>query len=323
VTLLGARDIARRLAHRVDRLVIDLLPSGHREGQEWRAGSVAGEAGNSLAVHLSGPKAGVWCDFATGQCGDALDLVRIVLRVDMARALDWSRRWLGLAGGEAELPPQIKRDTPERVPDDPDRWRRPWRAATPIVGTLAEDYLAGRWLRFVDPAGRVLRYAPCRYRRHPDTGHLEHHPALLALLCDIRSGEPCGVVNIFLQAEGRDRLRDRKGKTVTGRARGAAVMLSDFDEPTLGLAICEGAESGIALLMAGLAPVWALGSAGNFAGFPVLAGIECLTVAADADEPGRRAAAAVNAHWRQAGRQVAIVAPPAGDWADPPRTAAK
>jgi hypothetical protein len=111
-------------------------------------------------------------------------------------------------------------------------------------------------------------------------------------------------------------LRDAKGKTVTGRAKGAAVMLSAFDEPTGGLALCEGVETGIAILMTELAPVWACGGAGTLAKFPVLGGVEALTVAADGDPPGERAAEACAKRWRTAGREVAIVAPPAGDWAD-------
>ena len=62
-----AGDISRQLAARVDGLVRDLLPGGHREGHEWRCGSVAGEPGNSLGVHLTGSKAGVWSDFSAGQ----------------------------------------------------------------------------------------------------------------------------------------------------------------------------------------------------------------------------------------------------------------
>jgi hypothetical protein len=46
--------------------------------------------------------------------------------------------------------------------------------------------------------------------------------------------------------------------------------------------------------------------------FPVLAGIESLTVFCDADTPGRRAARSVVQRWRQAGKEVAIAEPPAG-----------
>jgi hypothetical protein len=39
----------------------------------------------------------------------------------------------------------------------------------------------------------------------------ELQPALLALLSDVRTGEACGIINIFLRSDGSDRLRDKKG----------------------------------------------------------------------------------------------------------------
>ena len=71
-------------------------------------------------------------------------------------------------------------------------------------------------------------------RKHPDTDELEHHPALLALLRDVQSGTPVGIINIYLAADGRDRICAREGKTVCGRAIGMAVMLSDFVSPAPG-----------------------------------------------------------------------------------------
>jgi hypothetical protein len=188
---IAPREIARMLADRVDQLVLDLLPAGHREGHEWRVGSVAGEAGHSLGVHLAGNKAGVWCDFSgsgdSGDSGDALDLVCSVFGVDMGRALAWSRRWLGLDDDEAE-PPSQRAAAPsiETEPQpDPGRWRYPWQRAQPIARTLAEAYLARRGLCFDDPKSRVLRFAARRARQSP-TGELEYHPALLAALSDFR-----------------------------------------------------------------------------------------------------------------------------------------
>ncbi len=312
----GAAAIARMLAERVDQLVADLLPGGHREGQEWRCGSVAGEPGNSLGVHLTGVKRGLWADFAAGGSGDALDLVQAVLGLGMVAALRWSSDWLGLTGDDDHdrpaAPPAVAIQPPGKSSD---LWRRPWLSARPIVGTLAEAYLGNRGSRFDDATGRVLRFAQQHPRRSP-AGHLERHPALLCLLSDIRTGEPCGTVNVYLQANGSDRIRDRKGKTSWGRASGSAVMLSAFDEPSLGLTLCEGVETGIALLMAGIAPVWCCGGAANLASFPILAGIEALTVAADADAPGQRAAETAAQRWRAAGRKVVVIAPPGGDWAD-------
>jgi hypothetical protein len=317
----AARHIARLLAERADQLAADLLPGGHREGREWRVGSIAGEAGNSLGIRLSGDKRGRWGDFATGEAGDALDLVKATLSLDTIAAIAWSRRWLGIGAAKATKPIRPVSAGANEPDADPERWGHPWQPARPIAGTLAETYLAARDLAFDDPEGRVLRFASRRARLNPQ-GRLEHHPALLALLCDVRTGEACGIINIYLRQDGTDRLRDGKGKTNTGRAKGAAVMLSDFADVTMGLTICEGPETGIALLMHDLAPVWALGGAGNLANFPVLGGIEALTSAADADEPGRNAATSVAMCWRSAGREAVIIAPPVGDWADPRRPAA-
>ena len=46
------QDISRRLAQQAESLCRELLPNGHKEGPEWRVGSVQGEAGNSLGVRL-------------------------------------------------------------------------------------------------------------------------------------------------------------------------------------------------------------------------------------------------------------------------------
>jgi hypothetical protein len=123
------------------------------------------------------------------------------------------------------------------------------------------------------------------------------------------------IINIFLQPDGRDRLRDKKGKTTTGPARGAAVMLSPFDAPTAGLSICEGVETWIKVLMTGLAPLWALGGAPNLGTFPVLGGIEDLAICADTGQTGQENATKTAARWRAAGREAVIVTPPADDWA--------
>jgi twinkle protein len=69
-----AAELAALLARDAEGVARMLLPNGKREGHEWRAGSTDGEAGKSLGVHLTGAKAGVWCDFATGENGDLLDL---------------------------------------------------------------------------------------------------------------------------------------------------------------------------------------------------------------------------------------------------------
>jgi putative DNA primase/helicase len=314
---IDVREIVCRLASQIEQLVRDLLPNGHREGHEWRSGSVAGEPGCSLGVHLTGAKAGIWCDFAGDKRGDALDLIIAVLAMSKGEAVAWAKRWLGIPEGEAVLPsrPAPASKPPETIPAA-DRWRHPWGKARPIRGTVAEAYLEARGLRFDDPEGRVLRFAARRARKNL-AGELEYHPAMLSLLSDLHSGEPCGIINCYLLPDGRDRVRDKKGKTSTGRVGGAVVLLSPFCEPCDGLVLCEGTETGIAIHQSELRPVWCCGSAGNLASFPVLGGIESLIIAADTGKAGQQAAATVTERWRQAGRKTFIVGPPAGDWADP------
>ena len=60
-----------------------------------------------------------------------------------------------------------------------------------------------------------------------------------------------------------------------------------------------------------LQPAWACGSAGNMCDFPVLAGIEALTILVDHDVSGAGQAAAETCarRWRDAGREVVRLVP--------------
>ena len=60
-----------------------------------------------------------------------------------------------------------------------------------------------------------------------------------------------------------------------------------------------------------LAPAWACGDAGHVAAFPVLAGIEALTILVDHDESGTGQANAADCakRWQDAGREVTRLTP--------------
>ncbi len=92
-----------------------LLPNGQRDGHEWRAGSVDGEAGKSLGVHLTGEKAGVWSDFATGERGDLLDLWAVARNIPLKDAIAEAKVYLGIRE------PQFHAYQPKRYrrPDKP------------------------------------------------------------------------------------------------------------------------------------------------------------------------------------------------------------
>lgn len=90
-----------------------------------------------------------------------------------------------------------------------------------------------------------------------------------------------------------------------GAAKGGVVRLCGDDEVSAGLAIAEGIETALA---APFRPVWACLSAGGMAAFPVLAGIEALTIFADNDASGagQRAANECAHRWHQRGIEVTI-----------------
>ena len=79
------------------------------------------------------------------------------------------------------------------------------------------------------------------------------------------------------------------------------VRLSPDVAVTTGLGVSEGIEDGIAVMLSAWQPVWAATSAGAISKLPVLAGVQALTIFADADAAGLHAAETCRDRWRAAG----------------------
>lgn len=168
-----AREVSAMLAHNMHALAEKLLPGGMRQGNEWVCGSVAGERGRSMAVHLHGDKAGKWGDFSTGETGDALDLVAAVLtQGNLSEAYRWAVNYLGLRdmGTVETRRAEIVRKQ-EAEPDETEEKRQKaaramWLAAVhDIRGTPVESYLAARGIPLagLGAVPRSLRFAPEHY----------------------------------------------------------------------------------------------------------------------------------------------------------------
>lgn len=326
-------ELARLLAARIEALVAEILPAGRRDGGEWRVGSLAGEPGQSLAVHLvAGPKRGVWCDFASGERGDALDLVAFArCGGDRAEAIRWSRAWLGLTAGDGKadghsgvrpaVPPAPSGAAEVAQPDR--AGRALWLSGVPIAGTPAEAYLAARGLPIAD-LGRV----PGALRFRDDAWCSERGrraPAMLA--CIVRGSEIIGCHRTFLARRldgswGKAPLR--AAKKVLGQVRGGTIPLARGRAGTPlaeaggeeTVAITEGIED--ALTVALHMPEWrvlAAVSLGNMAEIALPQSVARLVLVFDRDGENPAAARgrdrAVAAHQR-AGREVRIVLPPEG-----------
>ena len=182
-----------------------------------------------------------------------------------------------------------------------ERARALWQESNPIVATIAENYLAKRGvLHASTTTPTVLRFHPsCPYGA-------SRHPCLLALMNEVKTNEPCAILRTAL-TEGGEKI----GRMALGPKSGAAIKLSPDTDVTLGLAVGEGLETVLSAMQLGFTPAWALGDANNLERFPVLSGIESLTILVDNDESGRgqRAALECSSRWTTAGREAFRIIP--------------
>lgn len=296
---LWAADLAGALAFRIGELARELTGT---EPTSRSAGVLRFRSRGSLSVCAEGAKRGSWYDHEAGVGGDALDLVAHLRGTDLATAIMWAAGWLGAA--PARPPPP--RPAPTRPADsrNTDTARRLWCEAVQPAGSPVESYLRTRNLGLQD-------HAPIRFHPACPRG-AERLPAMLALMTDPATGEPCGLHRTFLAPDGSGKApRGLDGEGAKMMLGGAGVIrLSPDHDVTLGLGLCEGIETGLALLQHfRWAPVWAAASAGAIHRFPLLCGIESLTVFADADAAGLAAARACKARWMEAGKEAHVVWP--------------
>jgi putative DNA primase/helicase len=181
-----------------------------------------------------------------------------------------------------------------------------WSRGLEAVGGPGKAYLASRLLKQLPPS--LMRY------RLSGTWGTTFAPELMLAIRSIFTGS--------MQAVHRTRLPhlgngpDRK---IIGRMKQGAIMLTPFSEVMAAgeVAVSEGWESGLAAMLMGRRNVWALANAGNLEHFPVLAGIQKITILAEHCAANKRAREACALRWHDAGREVIIAKPDMGkDFAD-------
>ncbi|MES2099053.1 MAG: toprim domain-containing protein [Pseudomonadota bacterium] len=177
-------------------------------------------------------------------------------------------------------------------------------ACVGLSGTEGESYLTAR--------GCALPPADGDLRLHPA---LRHHsgyvgPALVALVTDAVTRKPMSLHRTWIKANGEKADIEPARMLLGGhRKAGGVIRLWPDDAVTYGLGVGEGIETALTLARV-LKPVWSLIDAGNLATFPVLPGVEVLTIAADHDDAGIKAAEGCATRWVRAGADVRIVRPP-------------
>jgi putative DNA primase/helicase len=224
--------------------------------------------------------------------------------------------WQPASGGERPLRPLRIRP---QVGPDPDREAKMrlavaiWNEAVEPAGTPVEAYLASRGLELGNLGGGVLRYAPaCPWRDH-EQGRTIRVPAMVAPMRDIRTNEVRAVHRTLLTLDGKavvgsDGVKLRRW---LGDALGCVIKLDGDDDVAGSLTLGEGIETVASARQLGIRPAWATGSVSTLGTFPVLPGVECLSLLAEADKKGAnaKAIARVGSEWHAAGREVVVIKP--------------
>jgi phage/plasmid primase-like uncharacterized protein len=252
---------------------------------------------------------GLWHCRGCSRGGDVIAFVQHVDGVDFRTAV----RTLAGTDAEGVSNKPIECAKPDTDTQNTERALKLWATSVPIAGTIVETYLHGRGLHDL-PGDEVLRFHPaCPF------GDIRA-ACLVALYRDIGSNQPKAIARTAIDDTGA-----KIGRMTLGPIRSAAIKIDDDADIEQGLTVSEGLESGLAGRQLNFRPCWALGSAGAIRNFPVLAGIEALTILTDNDPPdangrlaGQEAAAECVKRWRSVGCEVNIVLPknPGSDIAD-------
>ena len=177
-----------------------------------------------------------------------------------------------------------------------------WKEAKDPRNTIVQTYLRGRGLDLPDDvAGRVVRFHPaCPF------GPGVRHPCMITAFRSIADDSLQAIHRTALTPDGKK--IDRK---MLGPVAGAAIKIDTDENVEQGLTIGEGFETCLAARALGFRPVWALGSANAIGEFPVLSGIDALTILGESDKKGTNEANALACarRWRAAGQEAEIVFP--------------
>jgi len=181
---------------------------------------------------------------------------------------------------------------------------RIWNEAVSIIGTPGEAYLNKRGIGLDEvPDQGGLRFHPrCPWEKSIT-------PCIVSRFTDVSTAEPRGIHR-------RPVSLDVKPRSL-GPIKGCAIRLWPDADVTQGLVIGEGVETVLAAATrithkaTLLRPAWACGFDGNMEIFPVLPGIEALTILVDHDAnmAGQHAAEECANRWRDAGRDVIRLTP--------------
>lgn len=183
-----------------------------------------------------------------------------------------------------------------------------WSAYWNRLGPLRDDGVA-----YLRKRGCAIPPEDGDLRFDPHAGHPRGHtgPAIVALVTNSFDARvPLTLHRTWVRPDGtKAAVEPPRLLLANHRKAGGVIRLWPDDAVAAGLGVAEGIESALTAARV-FKPVWCCLDAGNLTEFPALPGIETITVFADHDEAGLKAANACARCWTEAGRDVCIVCAP-------------
>lgn len=311
-------DIAQRLGFRAEAVCRHYLSNGRREGRYWLVGDVRNAPGRSLYVRLvdmDKGSAGKWTDAATGEHGDLLDIIAATQGCrTFAETLAEARRFLSLPSDTIPVDSPRGFRPPGRTGSQA-AVRRIIRAAEPLSGSIAADYLRARGICHLEGID-ALRYHPRLYYRlskADNPGIAKNWPALIGIVTDL-DGNSTGVHRTWLDPGTRAKAQIADPRRSMGRLLGHAVR---FGMPQDVMIVGEGIETllSLAQIMPDM-PMAAATSSAHLAAFLFPPLLRRLYIAQDNDDAGRLATANLAERARQLDIEAIPLVPRGGDFND-------
>jgi hypothetical protein len=202
-------------------------------------------------------------------------------------------------------------------------WRKLWDKSVEIGrqdSCPANLYLKDRGIS--GPESTILRFHPyCPYFDTENGKQASYHPAIIAAVAE-SSGQMMGIQRIYLSPDGRKAdLQDPK--KCLGAVKGGAIRLGQLSAD---IAITEGIETGLAVMLGTGMPVWAAISANGMESIHFPIEVKRVFIWADLDKSSRGTRAAEKLAQRLLGEnKVPYILLPAGpipngqkslDWLD-------
>jgi putative DNA primase/helicase len=182
-----------------------------------------------------------------------------------------------------------------------------WAQSHPAEGSIVETYLWSRLLTMpVPPAIRLVGQ-----QRHRESGGT--WPAMICRVDHVEHGLVAVHMTYLNPLDPTVRVEIDPRKRCVGPIKGASVQLAPAAPQ---MAVSEGIENAIAVMIGWEMPCWAALSANGIADLvlpPVESSLGCdVVIAADADAPGLIGARRAGRRWQAEGRNVRIATPGRG-----------